>query len=109
MEISKEKIQTKQILHITGRLDAATSPILEKHLLNAMEQGEKKLLLDFLNVEYLSSSGLRAMLATQKKLDAIGGELVLFAIDDMVMEVIKVAGFDRIFKIVSSQEKALEL
>lgn len=109
MDLNKEKVQGKEVLHVSGRLDALNSPILEKHLLGEIANGEKKLLLDFLNVDYLSSSGLRVLLATQKKLDAIDGQLVLFAVDDMVMDVIKMSGLDRIFKIVSSQQKALEL
>jgi anti-sigma B factor antagonist/stage II sporulation protein AA (anti-sigma F factor antagonist) len=108
LRIQLEEIEHRVILRIDGRLDAASAPILERKISNLIEEGHEHLILDFLRVDYLSSAGMRVLLSTSKKLKAKKGELVLFSLVDEVAEVIKMAGFDKILHICSSEKEALQ-
>ena len=108
LQIDIEEIEKRIILRLNGRLDAATSPILEKKILKLVEEKRTDLLLDFSNVDYLSSAGLRLLLSSTKKLHSLKGNLVLFSLAAEVEEIIKMAGFDRILHIFADEKEALQ-
>jgi len=107
LEISEEKARGILILHVKGRLDALSSPKAEKIVFGCINDGHHKLLLDFSQMEYLSSAGMRMLLSTSKKLKSSTGKLVLCAVTPNVMDVLKMSGFDRVLEIAKSQEEAL--
>ena len=57
------------------------------------------MILDFADLEYISSSGLRVLIATQKKLNANDIPLVIRNVNDAVNEIFRMSGFDKILKI----------
>ncbi|WP_287681765.1 STAS domain-containing protein [Methanobacterium sp.] len=57
-------------------------------------------------MEYISSSGLRVMLSSLKKLNAMGGNLKLSSLQPYVMEVFKIAGFTKLFQIYNDEQEA---
>lgn len=81
------------VIKIIGRLDAVASPSLEKKI---AEFSSSQIILDFSEVDYLSSAGMRVLLSTTKKLKSQKGALHCCYIGEDVMEVIKMAGFERI-------------
>ena len=83
---------------IEGRVDANTSPQLQQAILNAFQR-DKHIVLDFLNVSYISSAGLRALLIGHKTASSKGGSMKLTNVQDAVMEVITMSGFDSILKV----------
>lgn len=107
MQFTEEKKGDVIILRINGRIDAITSPQLEKKVLSIIDSGHHKLLMDFTNVEYLSSAGMRLLLSGTKKMQTVGGKLVISSVDQDVMDVIKMAGFNSILTLASSEDKAL--
>lgn len=109
LHIVLEEIEHRVILRIDGRLDAATAPILERKVSNLIEEHHNHLILDFTRIDYLSSAGMRVLLSATKKLKAQKGGMVLFGLTEDVMEVIKMAGFDKILRIVSSEKEALQI
>lgn len=94
-----EKTQTGNQLTVTleGRLDTVTAPQLEAALSNALD-GVTELTLDFAKLEYISSAGLRVLLATQKKMNK-QGSMKLVHVCEAVMEVFEVTGFSDILSI----------
>lgn len=108
LHVDFEEIEHKSILRLDGRLDAVTSPILERKINSLIEEKHYRILLDFLRVDYLSSAGIRLLLSITKKLRAKKGDLALFAVNDEVMEIIKMAGFDKIFLIFSTEQEAFQ-
>lgn len=108
LEVQLEEIEGKAILRISGRLDAASSPVLEKKINQLMGDGRSVLLMDFSQVEYLSSAGMRLLLSVTKKLKEKDGHLVIFSIGEEAMEIIKMAGFEHILNICSTEQKALQ-
>ena len=107
LNIDVEDIEGKIVLRLFGRLDAATSEILEKQMENLINEGRKKLFLDFSFVDYLSSAGLRLLLSFSKKLKLSKGKFILFSIADEVLEIIKLAGFENVLSICENEKEAL--
>ena len=98
MEIQQNKDGEKLTVALSGRLDTATAPQLEDSLNQALE-GVRELVFDFNGLQYISSAGLRLMLASQKKMSAAGGSMKLVGVNDVVREVFEVTGFTKILSI----------
>lgn len=108
MEIFEEVRENTIIVRIEGRVDATTTPQLDKRVNHLIDAQHHKVILNFENVEYLSSAGMRLLLSATKKLKSLGGKLIVCAPSEEVMEVIKMAGFNHILHIVNTEEKALK-
>jgi anti-sigma B factor antagonist len=89
MEIKKKQEET--IIEIVGRLDTITAPALDK-IINEDLGDTKNLVLDLKGVEYISSAGLRVLLAAQKKMQKIGSMKVIKVCEE-VMAVFEMTGF----------------
>ena len=97
MEIRKEKKDSALSMAIEGRIDTTTAPQLETEL-KADLDGVTELCLDFGQVEYISSAGLRVLLSAQKLVNR-QGKLVLTPVIESVMEIFEVTGFSDILTI----------
>ena len=95
------------IVRVKGRLDAASSPQLEQKINSIIDGGHFKILLDFSSVEYLSSAGMRLMLSVSKKLKSLEGKVVACSLNDEVMEVIKMAGFNQVIEFYPNEADSL--
>lgn len=84
---------------LEGRLDTTTSPQLEEELNHSLN-GIQKLVLDFEKLSYLSSAGLRVILATQKQMNK-QGNMVIKNVNETIMEVFEITGFVEILTIES--------
>lgn len=97
MEILKTKNENAMTLALSGRLDTTTAPQLEAELSDALE-GVTKLALDFEKLEYISSAGLRVLLAAQKTMNK-QGSMVLKNVCEDIREVFDITGFSDILTI----------
>ena len=97
MEIRKEKKGSALSMAIEGRIDTTTAPQLETEL-KADLDGVTELCLDFGQVEYISSAGLRVLLSAQKLMNR-QGKMVLTLVSESVMEIFEVTGFSDILTI----------
>lgn len=95
------------ILAPDGRLDSNTSSTLEGHLMGLINGGAKAVIIDFTNLGYVSSAGLRVLLMGAKKIKAGGGKMTLCALSDNILDVFRISGFDKIFTISTTREEAL--
>ncbi len=84
-------------LNVAGRLDTTTAPQLEEELNGALE-GVEELILDFNDLEYISSAGLRVLLSTQKIMNKQGA-MKLTGVREEIMDVFEVTGFSDILTI----------
>ena len=80
------------MLTLEGRLDTNTSPDLDKEIGTDLTADVQTLILDLKDLEYISSAGLRVLLAAQKKMNKQGNMVVKNA-NDMIMDVFQVTGF----------------
>lgn len=97
MTINKISEGEKLTLAISGRLDTNSSPKLEAELRQSVN-GVTALVFDFSGVEYISSAGLRVLLAAQKVMNRQGG-MKLIGVSSEVMEVFEITGFADILTI----------
>ena len=97
MTINKISEDEKLTLAISGRLDTNSSPKLEAELRQSVN-GVTALVFDFSGVEYISSAGLRVLLAAQKVMNRQGG-MKLIGVSSEVMEVFEITGFADILTI----------
>lgn len=107
ISISTRNMEGISIIDVSGRMDAATSRDVETSLLSLYDQGIRKIIFNGSELTYISSSGLRVILASLKKLRQDGGEMILAALQPAPLEVIRMTGFDRIFTIVDTPEQAV--
>ena len=98
MTIKKELKGKELAVALEGRLDTITAPELETELKASLD-GVEKLTLDFTKLEYISSAGLRVLLSTQKRMKT-QGEMVVSNVNETIMEIFKVTGFNDILTIV---------
>ena len=91
MEITKSVQNDSVCLALAGRLDTITSPELERELQDVLPEA-KELVLDFEKLEYISSSGLRLILAAQKVMSK-QGEMRITHVNETIMEIFEVTGF----------------
>jgi anti-anti-sigma factor len=102
MEIKNRRLDASQVVSISGRLDAVTAPTLDTHCKKLIEQGERELILDFKDLEYLSSAGLRSILSVAKAIGTVGGKVALANAHGVVREVFEISGFLGMFRIIDS-------
>ena len=108
MNIHATKEGNAIVMSLKGRLDAVASSEFETSLLDWISKGENNFLLNFSELEYISSAGLRSILATSKKLKKNQGKIFLTGLHGPVEEVFKISGFISIFRVFASAEAALK-
>lgn len=91
MKVTLNKNSNTLEVHVSGRLDTTTAPELEKALSSQLE-GIESLILDFAELVYVSSAGLRVLLALQKIMNR-QGQMLVTHVNDNIMEVFDVTGF----------------
>jgi len=107
----KIKIRIENEVHILefeGSLDAQTWKTAQAEFDNLIDQGQKKILVNFKNLPYISSLGLRVLLDISKKLKAVNGELRVCDLSSVVKEVFETSGFNSILNVFQSESEALE-
>ena len=106
MEI--KTVDDVKIAALGPRFDAYSAKEVETALKELIEGGTKKIICDFSQTEYISSAGLRVLLATAKSLQRADGNIALCSLKPYVREVFETAGFTQLFKIYDSEEAALD-
>ena len=91
MTIEIKRNAEETVIELEGRLDTTTAPALDKTITGDIE-GTENLVIDFKNLEYISSAGLRVLLSAQKKMQKIGSMKVI-NVCEAVMEVFEMTGF----------------
>ena len=107
MKIETRESQGIQIVAFEGNLDTNTSPEAESKINELIDAGKQQLLVNFEQLNFISSAGLRVLLATVKKLNASGGELRICSLNATVQEVFDISGFVTILSVKNTEEEAL--
>ena len=98
LQIDKEKTGEMLTVRLNGDLNVKTSPYLEEELTKSLVD-VKELILDFAGVEYISSAGLRVLLAMEKTMRRQNGQMKLRNVNPAVKEIIRLAGFLQVMHI----------
>ncbi|HWQ20295.1 MAG TPA: STAS domain-containing protein [Methanotrichaceae archaeon] len=108
MDINQQDVDNIRIIGISGRIDATTSKDVETALNASIDQNQSKIVIDLEGVEYISSVGLRVMLAALKKQRQKQGQLKLASMQPFVREVFEVTGFTKLFSIHPNRDDAVK-
>ena len=107
MQISTKSKDDVYIIEILGRMDSIRSKEIEVELNDVIEHN-KNIIIDLGAVDYISSVGLRVLLAALKKQKERDGSIRLASLQPFVRDIFKMTGFDRIFSISLDQEEAID-
>lgn len=107
MEINTGKKDNVLVISLKGKLDAVTAAEFDKKLESLLAEGEKALIINFSELEYISSAGLRCILALAKQLKEKGGKMTFAGLKGVVKDVFELSGFCSIFQIFGSEAEAL--
>jgi anti-anti-sigma factor len=107
MEIAQEECNGVTILAVSGRIDASVAELFRQKLLGAIGDCPLRLLLDFRQVEFISSIGLRVLVVVAKRVAAVHGKLLFCCLEGPVREVFELAGFTSVAAVFPSREAAL--
>jgi len=120
MEITERATADIVTLGVSGRLDSTTAKTFEDTILGRIESGDRRLVVDLSQLDYISSAGLRVFALAGKRLKNANGKLVLCGfkktipyntlnrIPDPVREVFDTSGFSSIFPSYGSHDDAIE-
>jgi len=108
MTIEEVRQRGAVVVAPVGRIDSTTSDRLEQHLVALAGAGERRVVVDFGGVEYISSAGLRVLLLLAKQMRADKGSLALCGLGDRVRQVFELAGFLPLFRIAATRGAALD-
>ncbi len=98
ISITKNTTGETMELKLSGRLDTTTAPQLEAEV-RVLPETLSELIMDFTVLEYLSSAGLRVILAAQKIMNARNGKMEIRNVNETIMEIFEVTGFTDILTI----------
>src|SRR5262245_23879663 len=107
MEIVEARWSSGLVLGFRGRLDVDNSTLVQEKLLALIKQGYIRLALDLSQLEYISTAGLRVLLAALKSVKSFRGGIVLFGLRDYIKRILEIAGFTVLFPMYATEDEAL--
>ena len=108
MEISSDTTAAAAVVRLEGNLDTNTSTEAQGFLDNLIDDGAGKIVVSLEKVDFVSSAGLRVLLATAKRLTGTGGSIRICGLNETVTEVFEISGFSTILSVFPSESDALE-
>ncbi|WP_458453993.1 STAS domain-containing protein [Methanobrevibacter sp.] len=98
MNITKTYSNKELTIEVLDRIDTVTAPDFENEIMEELGKFDS-LILDFTDLEYISSAGLRVLIATQKKLKPDNIPMTIKNVNESISEIFRMSGFDKILKI----------
>lgn len=107
MNVNVSEMRRVVLIEVVGRVDSTNASKLGDSFNEQIDAGRKMLVVDLSRVEYMSSAGLREMVAAAKKLRSDNGDLRLASPSPRVQEVLELAGLNMIFQVYPTQVEAV--
>ncbi|GAC1409049.1 MAG: anti-sigma factor antagonist BldG [Actinomycetota bacterium] len=95
------------ILDVTGEVDVFTAPKLRERIVQSIDQGHEKLIVNLDGVGFMDSTGLGTLVGGLKRMKERGGTLALVCSNRPVLRILTITGLDAVFSIHESTDKAL--
>lgn len=95
------------ILEMRDRLDGPHTQTLEETVESLLKNGTSNLVFDFMNLDYINSSGLRVLVMAYQRLRPIGGTVLVCCARDYIQEVFEISGYDKLFGMYATREEAI--
>jgi anti-sigma B factor antagonist len=107
MELKEEQVGDVTVLQVKGRLDSTTSPTLGARLTAVLGDTQARVLVDFSQLEYISSAGFRVLLQAEKRAERNTAKLVLCGVSGKVRQLFDLGGFLDLFSITPTREDGI--
>lgn len=107
MQIREEQLGDAHVVTLIGRIDTTTADRLDRALARLLDSGASRVVVDFADVIYISSAGLRLFLLAAKRLRSAAGTFVLCGLRPSVHQVFDLAGFLPLFTFEPHREAAV--
>lgn len=107
LTISSESLKRVELLTVTGRVDSSNAHELDAAIKAPMENGRYNLVIEMQGVTYMSSAGLRALVAALRDCKKRGGDVRLSNPSERVMDVLNLAGLNSLFEIFEDSTSAV--
>lgn len=91
---------------LEGRLDSNTSETLAQQLTDTLDSGQHRVVVNFSQLAYISSAGLRVLLMAAKRVKTESGSLILCGMQEHIREVFEISGFLQILTVTDTQQQA---
>jgi anti-anti-sigma factor len=108
MDITEELVGQVFVVALKGRLDGTTSKAVEERILKVIDEGQRTIVFDLQQLDYISSVGLRVLMLAAKRLKTVGGSIVVCALQPNVKQVFDIAGFSALFRIFDTRVQAVQ-
>jgi len=108
MTFSIKKHDGVVVVDVSGQLIVSNRKELQQKLLEELDRGGKKYLIDFALTDYIDSSGLGVLVSLSKKIREQGGELRLANLNDDLKTLFELTKLDTLFQIAETRERALQ-
>ena len=108
VNVTTERIDDVLAADVEGRIDGSNVVQFEEAVRSAIEDSDRAVIMNFENLVYISSAGLRAILLMAKSLQNRDAKLLLCSLSDRIREVFEISGFDKILPIHPSKAEALD-
>ena len=107
MDLHEEQVDEVTALSVKGRIDSTTAPAFGQRLESVVTAPAGRLVVDFRDLEYISSAGFRVLLVAAKRADEAGSRLVLCGLSGKVRQLFDLGGFLDLFTIAASRDDAM--
>ena len=106
VELAPELRGSWPVLSVAGEVDIQTSPILQKHLQELLDQGKTSIVVDLAEVTFLDSTGLSVLVAGIKRCQGAGGDMRIVSPQPNVRRVLEITGLTDVFHVDAPDEAA---
>ena len=107
MDLHEEQVDEVTALSVKGRMDSTTAPAFGQRLESVVTAPAGRLVVDFRDLEYISSAGFRVLLVAAKRAEECGSRLVLCGLSGKVRQLFDLGGFLDLFTIAASRDDAM--
>jgi anti-sigma B factor antagonist len=108
MSFQVSKSGDVSLIEVEGQLIVGNRQELKQQVLDQLESGDRKFVIDFANTGYIDSSGLGVLVSLSKKIREQGGELRLSSLNEDLRTLFELTKLDTLFRITDDKEQALE-
>ncbi|AAP98870.1 sigma-F 5-region regulatory protein spoIIAA [Chlamydia pneumoniae TW-183] len=107
MNLSAKEYGDIIVIYLQGSLDAVSVPSVQEYLEQFIQKKHLKIALNFTDVSYISSAGIRLLLSNFKLVQSLGGKMCLCCVKESVTEVMRIAGLDQLILLCQSEQECL--
>ncbi len=107
LNVEVEKRDGFAIVNVSGEVDVFTAPKLREQLINAVEEGERRIIVGLEGVEFLDSTGLGVLVAGLKRVKTHGGSLAVVCTRERILKIFRITGLTKVFPIHDTIEAAM--